>query len=154
MLDPHADLRKTSVSWIYHDVGIAVHRLYSPLNTPEATPRWMECCFSYPAIRCGTRNFKSATNWLKHKADWFYKWYSQGAKSNRAKAVPHEPLHGGKNWKKWNFWLHWQKQIVIIKERNTLNFFFNYNNDQKRSLKKLKLQVIKDKLHLPLSRNE
>ena len=93
----------------YHNVGIAVYWFDSPLDTPEEKPRWMECRFAYIAMRCGTRNLQFATNWLKHKADRFHKWNNQGAKGNRAKAVSHKPLHGGKNRKKWNIWLHWQK---------------------------------------------
>lgn len=93
----------------YHNVGIAVYWFDGPLDTPEAKPRWMECRFAYIAMRCGTRNLQFATNWLKHKADRFHKWNNQGAKGNRSKAVSHKPLHGGKNRKKWNLWLHWQK---------------------------------------------
>ena len=115
----------------YHNVGIAVHWFDCPLNTPEATPWGLGCHFSYTAIRCGISNFHSATNWLKHKADWFHKWHDQGAKSNRAKAISQKPLHRGKNWKKWNFWLHWQKVISNYEQKDCKGFY----NNQKWNLK-------------------
>lgn len=106
------------VFWHYHYICIAVHWFDGPFDAFPETLREIKCHPANPAFRHYIINFQLPTNRFKHKADWFNKWHSQGAKGHRTKAITYQPLHGGKNRKKWNIWLHLRKRKGSQSEEN------------------------------------
>lgn len=100
---------RNKVYWNYHYICIAVHWFDGPFNKFPETLRTIKCHLPNSAFRHHIINLQFTTNCFKHKADWLNKWHSQGAKGHGPKAIAHQPIHGGTNWKKWNLWLLWKK---------------------------------------------